>query len=107
MPQASAAFMTPKPEKSMIDPRILRKLRLAANLSQKKLAQLAHLSPSYLSHLENRPTEPRVSTLKRLSSALGVDAGTLLLKYKPLPDDPADGILVGPDCLLDPPQDAG
>ena len=53
--------------------RQIRALRERRNLSQRALAEASGLSRNTLSLLERGHTSPTVSTLKRLSNALGVD----------------------------------
>jgi transcriptional regulator with XRE-family HTH domain len=51
----------------------IKELRLSKNMSLDTLAQLAHLTKGYLSRIENSTKAPPVSTLARISEALGVD----------------------------------
>ena len=53
--------------------RRVRELRLARGLSQKELAALAGTSQPAVARLELGGTNPRVSTLARLSLALGAE----------------------------------
>lgn len=51
-------------------PEELRKLRKDANLTQKELADLAHVSQSLIARIEKRGVDPRVSTLRKILNAL-------------------------------------
>ena len=50
----------------------LRLLRVSAGFSLEKLAEKAELSVSFLGSVERGTKEPSLSTLKKLSAALGV-----------------------------------
>jgi transcriptional regulator with XRE-family HTH domain len=52
--------------------RNLRRLRLAAGLSQEQLADRTGLHPTEISRLERAAREPRLGTIIRLASGLGV-----------------------------------
>src|SRR5690349_15599785 len=55
---------------------LLRRLRLAAGLTQERLAERAGLSAKAIIALENHPTRtPRLETVTRLADALGLDRG--------------------------------
>ena len=56
----------------------LRKARLAAGLTQEKVALKADLDRSYLSELERDESSPTVFTLKRICRVIGVRASELL-----------------------------
>jgi len=56
----------------------LRKARLAANLSQEKLAFEADIDRTYVSHLENNKKSPTVEVLSRICKALGISTSELL-----------------------------
>jgi len=56
----------------------LRALREKRGLSQYKLAALAKLPRSTLIRIEHGQVEPRISTLRRIAKALGVEAGEFL-----------------------------
>ena len=55
----------------MIGPRI-RELRRERSMTQDLLAHLAGLTTGYICRIENSPTSPPVSTLMKISEALGV-----------------------------------
>ena len=55
----------------------IKMCRTQRALSQKKLAQRADCSVSYLSLLENNHRDPTLSTIKRISLALNVPIGIL------------------------------
>jgi predicted ATPase/DNA-binding XRE family transcriptional regulator len=53
---------------------LLREQRIAASLTQEKLAELCHLSPKTVAALEQgRRRAPRLSTVKEIVDALGLD----------------------------------
>jgi transcriptional regulator with XRE-family HTH domain len=54
-------------------PGTLRHLRLAAGMSQAKLAELALTTQSYIARVEAGTLDPGTDMLARLASALGVD----------------------------------
>ncbi len=56
----------------------LRKTRTEAGLSQERLARAASLHRTEISLLERAEREPRLSTIVRLASGLGVPAAVLL-----------------------------
>ncbi len=56
----------------------IKSQRKLAELSQRELAKLAHLSDAYLSQLERGLHEPSVRVLNGLSDALNVPADRLL-----------------------------
>ena len=51
----------------------IKRLRLQLNLSQAELADRCELTKGYISQLENDLTEPSISTLLDILSALGTD----------------------------------
>ena len=55
----------------------LRHLRLAAGMSQTKLADLALTTQSYIARVESGTLDPGTDMLARLASALGTDEVTL------------------------------
>lgn len=56
----------------------LRELRRGRGMSQVELAEKAHITPSYVTRLENGSTAPNLDTLSRLATALGVALTELL-----------------------------
>jgi transcriptional regulator with XRE-family HTH domain len=50
----------------------LRQLRSERNISQRKLAQIANLSPNSISLIERDETSPSVATLQSLATALNI-----------------------------------
>ena len=53
---------------------MLKRLRLAAGLTQERLAERAGVSAKAIVNLENDPTRmPRLETVTRLADALGLD----------------------------------
>ncbi len=50
----------------------VRRRRLAAGLTQERLASCAGLSPSEIQHIERLRRDPRSGTLKRICAALGI-----------------------------------
>ena len=57
----------------------IRKIRLAAKLTQEELAFRSRLSRNYISLLELDQKSPTVETLMRLCRALGVNASSLII----------------------------
>jgi transcriptional regulator with XRE-family HTH domain len=64
------------PDPGEVGPR-LRQLRDQKGLSARRVADLAGLTPAYLSRLENGRVSPTVATLARLVSAMGETMATL------------------------------
>jgi DNA-binding XRE family transcriptional regulator len=61
-----------------LDPtRTLRHLRLAAGLSQEKLAERAHTTQPYIARVESGMLDPGTDMLARLAFALGSDEVTV------------------------------
>lgn len=58
--------------------RVIRDLRLKADLSQEELAHRAGLSPVYVSELERGLRSPSLATIGKLGKALGKPAGQLV-----------------------------
>lgn len=56
----------------------VRRFRLARDLSQEKLAELADFHRTYVSQVERCITNISIDGLERLAGALSVDVGTLL-----------------------------
>ena len=58
----------------------IKRLRLQLNLSQAELADRCELTKGYISQLENDLTEPSISTLCDILSALGTDLAEFFKK---------------------------
>jgi len=56
----------------------LRKLRLKKNLSQGDLATTLGVDRAYISNIENGRMNPTLSTLEKISNALGISGSELL-----------------------------
>ena len=56
----------------------LRKLRLKKNLSQGDLATALSVDRAYISNIENGRMNPTLSTLEKISNALGISSSELL-----------------------------
>ena len=56
----------------------LRQARLAAGLSQEKLAAKARLSREYVSQLERNEKSPTLDTLQKICGAMGMKPSELL-----------------------------
>lgn len=56
----------------------IKRLRMAAGLSQRELAEKLDVAPSYVSHLEANRREPSVQLLRKLATELSVPPGFLL-----------------------------
>jgi transcriptional regulator with XRE-family HTH domain len=72
---AMTAAVDPPPD-GEVGPR-LRQLREQKGMSARQVADLAGLTPAYLSRLENGRVSPTVATLARLVSAMGETMATL------------------------------
>ncbi len=59
---------------------VVRRRRLAANMSQEELAHRAGRSMRYISLLENCRNQPTLDTLIRISSALGEPLSQIILE---------------------------
>ncbi len=69
----------------------IKTIRVQNNLTQKKLSQVAGLSPAMLSRMESGQTIPSISTLQQISDALKVDIGYFFQQ-----EDPKDYIITLP-----------
>lgn len=58
--------------------RNLRRLRLAAGLTQEALSAATQLDPGEISRLERGARDPRLSTIVRLARGLGVPVSELV-----------------------------
>lgn len=56
----------------------IKELRKEKGLSQKRLANMLEVSPSYIQKIESNKKNPSISTLKKISSALNVDMSLLI-----------------------------
>ena len=56
----------------------LRKLRLKKNMSQVDLATALSVDRAYISNIENGRMNPTLSTLEKISKALGISSSELL-----------------------------
>jgi transcriptional regulator with XRE-family HTH domain len=61
----------------------LRRLRLAAGLTQMELSNRSGLDMAEISRLERGVKDPRLSTIVRLATGLEVDAGDLVRGIQP------------------------
>jgi transcriptional regulator with XRE-family HTH domain len=68
--------VVPTPSDGEVGPR-LRQLREQKSMSARQVADLAGVSPAYLSRLENGRVSPTVATLARLVAAMGETMATL------------------------------
>lgn len=55
----------------------LQRLRQERRLSQRRLAQLADVTPAYVSKIESGERQPSLSVVRALAGALGVSASYL------------------------------
>lgn len=58
----------------------LKDIREKRMMTQLDLAMKSGVTPAQISRLENHPSNPRVSTLKRLAAALGVEPQELFVR---------------------------
>ncbi len=56
----------------------LKRLRVLNALTQAELAQKAGLTPAAVARIERNEAEPRMTTLRKLAEALGVDPAALV-----------------------------
>jgi transcriptional regulator with XRE-family HTH domain len=56
----------------------LKKLRVLNALTQAELAQKAGLTPAAVARIERNEAEPRMTTLRKLAEALGVEPHQLV-----------------------------
>jgi len=56
----------------------VRELRRAQNMAQDDLAEKAGLHRTQIGHVEQGTRDLRLSTLQKVASALGIDAGELI-----------------------------
>ena len=56
----------------------LKKLRLSKHLSQGDLANKLEVDRAYISNIENGRMNPTLSTLEKISKALGISSSELL-----------------------------
>ena len=66
-----------KPTESKVNGALIRELRLCLGMKQKKLAELAGVSRTTVSAIENGGQDVTMGTLGKLASALGVTAKEL------------------------------
>lgn len=62
----------------------IRKLREGRGLSLRRLAQLAEMSPSFVSQLERGLTSASIDSLVRITGALGISMGDLFSDPQPV-----------------------
>ena len=58
----------------------LREVRESKLLTQVELAKLARLSEATIVRIEAAQHEPRISTIRKLAAALGVEPGELVVR---------------------------
>lgn len=64
----------------------IKRIRTAKNLSQKEVLTAANLDAAQYSRIENGKTDPSVTTLERISTALGVSLADLFATARDLKD---------------------
>lgn len=69
------------------EPRSIRTLRLAAGMSQQRLAELAGLPQSHIARLEVATSNPTMSTLRRVADVLGVKASELATQWDTIAEE--------------------
>ena len=80
--------------------RAIRDLRSRRGISQEALARAAHTGRSHLSRIECGHVRPPLSTLLRVTGALGLNAIILRFENTKLPSKPLDQA-IAPDCILE------
>lgn len=58
----------------------VRSRRMSMNLSQEQLAEKIDKSPSFIGQLERGECSPKIETLQKLISCLGIDANELFIE---------------------------
>ena len=56
----------------------LKRLRILSALTQAELAQKAGLTPAAVARIERNEAEPRMTTLRKLAEALGIEPHELV-----------------------------
>ena len=74
--------MKAKPSARRIFAENLRKARLAKELSQEDLAELAHLHRTYVGSVERAERNVSIDNMERLAAAIGVSLPSLLQEAK-------------------------
>jgi transcriptional regulator with XRE-family HTH domain len=74
--------MKPKPSARRIFAENLRKARLAKELSQEDLAELASLHRTYVGSVERAERNVSIDNMERLAAAVGVSIPSLLQEAK-------------------------
>jgi transcriptional regulator with XRE-family HTH domain len=64
---------------------LLRQARKSAGVTQEELASAIHTKKSVISRIENKASDARVSTLRKVAQALGKDLIIELRDRKPTP----------------------
>lgn len=62
--------------------KILQEKRKSKNFSQEKLAKLTGLDRTFISLVENGKRSPSLSTILKISSALGISPSDLFLEFE-------------------------
>jgi transcriptional regulator with XRE-family HTH domain len=63
---------------------VLRKHRLAAGLSQEQLGLVAEVQRNFISLIETGQNQPTITTIFKLSGALGVKASKMMVETEKL-----------------------
>ena len=58
--------------------RAIKLCRTQKNLNQSELAELAGISESYLSHIENGKRDPSLTTVEKIAEALNIPSSILI-----------------------------
>jgi transcriptional regulator with XRE-family HTH domain len=69
---------------STIFGQVLREQRLSRSLSQEELALAADVDRTFVSQMERGLRQPTITTLMKLSSALGIQPSTLINRMEKL-----------------------
>lgn len=62
--------------------RVLRRLRLAAGLTQEQLGQEAGLQRNYVSLMERGVNQPTITTIFKLATALNISASEMITEVE-------------------------
>lgn len=65
----------------------IRQYRTEADISQRKLAQLIRVTPTYISHLESGRAEPSITLLRKIARVLEVPEEILFWEAVEIPSN--------------------
>ena len=77
----------------MIDTEKIRKARKELNKTQAVVAEMANISQTHYSSIENGKASPSIATLARIADALGLSVRDLILDEEKNPTQPLPHVL--------------